>query len=72
MTSLLFTIPCQLRGAVLPLGQDYHTGTRLGTALSCTPQTPAAQEERFPSLLIELHCHRKPRSRSSLEPLVSH
>lgn len=64
--------PLPARRAVLPLGQGCHTGTRLGTALSCSPQTPAAQEERFPPLLIELHCHRKPRSRSSLEPLVSH
>lgn len=55
-----------------PWGRIVTLGTRLGTALSCTPQTPATPEERFSWLLIELHCHRKPRSRSSLEPPVSH
>lgn len=55
-----------------PWGRIVTLGTRLGTTLSCTPQTPATPEERFSWLLIELHCHRKPRSRSSLEPPVSH
>lgn len=62
--------PCSPWGRIVTLGT--RLGTRLGTALSCTPRTPATPEERFSWLLIELHCHRKPRSRSSLEPPVSH